>query len=545
MTTTDQALTRVETEGAARTHDHWEGAAVVEGVTVKDEEAEASHDGIGFDIMGMSFGWPAMLALVVLIPLLYVSPFLVNTYTAASDVLCHISFGIPIITSFMVALLLGWTGLLIASAAHVIALQIMAGQSEWMEPTVALTMIGIIIATQVSAVIITLLVQQLRRQMADVQDVNDLLREMALVDEMTGIYNYRYFMNRLDRELLSAERYGRPMALLLVDIDHFKSYNDMNGHLAGDEALRRLSALFEESIRPSDTVARYGGEEFVIIVPDTDAEAALAQAERLCGIVAREPFTWGDRKTAGALTVSIGVSVYPSMALDKDTLLRQADDSLYYAKQMSGDRAELYNEAVIGVDEEVREDTAVLASIRTLLGVISARDGYTYDHSRRVMKYSVVIAERMGLKMDDLRTLQWAALVHDLGKIELSAEILNKPRCLEDHEWDAIRRHPDTSAQIIEPIIERMYSITETVRAHHERYDGKGYPRGMVGEEIPISARVLAVADAIDAMYSDRPYRERLAVEEITEELRGGRFQQFDPDVVDVAVEALEAGDID
>ena len=161
------------------------------------------------------------------------------------------------------------------------------------------------------------------------------------------------------------------------------------------------------------------------------------------------------------------------------------------------------------------------------------------------MKYSVVIAERMGLDMDDLRTLQWAALVHDLGKIELSEEILNKPRCLEDHEWDAIRRHPDTSAQIIEPIIERMYSISEAVRAHHERYDGKGYPRGMVGEEIPISARVLAVADAIDAMYSDRPYRERLAIEEITEELKGGRFQQFDPDVVDVAVEALQAGDID
>lgn len=480
-----------------------------------------------------------VIVLAVLVPLLYAFPYLVFAHSPAGEITRLISFGVPFMTSLLISLFLGWPGLIVASAAHVIGLFLLSGYIEWIDDAIAITLAGVVIALQVAATIITLLVHHMKGHIHEIREANEKLRSISMIDEMTGAYNYRYCMQRLDQELAQAKRHDRHLGVLLLDVDHFKNYNDINGHLAGDAALKRLTELFNDNVRTFDTVTRYGGEEFVIIAPDTDLESLEILAGRLCEVVSEEPFGGAQEQPGGTLTISVGCSSYPTWADSVDQLLRQADHALYHAKQQGGDRAETYGEVPTTALSRNREDIAVLAAVNTLMRIISGRDGYTYGHSRRVMKYCRDIGEELGFDDERMRTLQWAALVHDLGKIELSRSLLTKPGDLDDYEWVHIQRHPEISAQIIEPIIDRMGEIARAVRAHHERYDGTGYPKGVSGEEIPLVARILAVADAIDAMGSERPYRGGLDVEQIVEELAEGKGRQFDPEIADIAIRIL------
>ncbi|MFW5896596.1 MAG: diguanylate cyclase, partial [Bacillota bacterium] len=347
---------------------------------------------------------------------------------------------------------------------------------------------------------------------------------------------------RIQEELARADRLRNSLVLIILDIDHFKHYNDIYGHLQGDRALIKLSGLLRRSIRRSDVVFRYGGEEFIILAPGADGREGAALAERIRFQVAASDFSDRAGGSGPSLSVSAGFSVYPNWAQGRQELLRQADEALYHAKRQGGDRVERYPDAAEVDEERVGEDGAVLAAVRTLLNIISARDGYTYNHSQRVMKYSLGIGHHMDLEESDLRVLQWSALIHDLGKIELSRSLLMKSRDLDRREWEAVRRHPDTSARLVEPVIDRMGIIGEVVRAHHEHYDGGGYPRGLRGDEIPFHARILAVADAIDAMLAERPYRPGVPREEVVEELRECAGSQFDPEVVEAAVQFLREG---
>ena len=489
--------------------------------------------------MGLIKGWtlvPVALGIIAL----YAFPAVTHLYRETSVLIRDLSLGSPVLASLLVALLLGRVGLLVATGAHLIMLALFIPMAGEAQPGQALAVIGTLVATQVAVSIIALLTERLRRDIVSLEQANRVLRNMALLDELTGLFNYRYLKMRLKEELELVDRTGRTTALLMLDIDHFKDYNDIHGHLAGDRALVELARILEETVRISDVVIRYGGEEFVIIAPEIVPEAAYRLGQRICQSVANHRFSGNDAFDT-SLSISIGISVYPLWADTGRELILQADQALYHAKFNGGNRAELYPDAE---DQTVNlrsdeEDAVVLAAVRTLLRVISARDGYTYSHSQRVMKYALSIGKRLDMKSEELRTLQWASLVHDLGKIQLSSNVLMKPEGLDDAEWALIQRHPDTSAQIIEPIIERMGAISDVVRAHHERLDGSGYPHGLTGESIPFAARILTVADAIDAMRAERPYRKSLDTQEIIKELEMFSGVQFDPVVVETAIAFL------
>lgn len=372
------------------------------------------------------------------------------------------------------------------------------------------------------------------------KSTNEKLERLSFTDGVTGVYNYRYFQLRLREELSRARRYGLPLALMMVDVDGFKHYNDAHGHPVGDRVLQAVAAAIKENVRELDTVCRYGGDEFAVILNDAVAEVAAAIGERVREAVARCAVEVG---APPGITISLGIAVYPKDAESAEELVKRADEALYRAKSARRDGIHVYSSVL----EELRsglgevESPSLLTALHTLVTVINARDRYTYGHSERVMRYATAIGRTLGLDSEDLRLLRYAAFLHDIGKIEIGRDILNKREALTEEERSVIRQHTLYGVQIIEPI-QSLERILGVVLHHHERYDGQGYPGGLSGEEIPLLARVLAVADAFDAMLSHRPYRDALSVEDALQEIRRGRGTQFDPRVADALLSAA-AGD--
>jgi HD-GYP domain-containing protein (c-di-GMP phosphodiesterase class II) len=296
----------------------------------------------------------------------------------------------------------------------------------------------------------------------------------------------------------------------------------------------------------SDTVARYGGEEFAVIVPEVSVEVAQALAQRLQRAVHDEPFPGEENQPQGRLTVSVGLSVYPSWAKTSDELVQQADEALYQAKHMSRNRVEVYADVVGQLKgDAAKTDEVILAAFQTLLSIISARDQYTYGHSQRVCRYAEKLGKNMGLDSATMQSLRWAAVVHDLGKIEIPKSILMKTGKLEPDEWAIVRQHPVWALRILEPIAKDFNRVIPIVRSHHERFDGAGYPDGISGEVIPLESRILAVADAFDAMRSNRPYREAMSVDEALKEIEASIGTQFDPAVAKAFLEMMNTSEPD
>lgn len=366
------------------------------------------------------------------------------------------------------------------------------------------------------------------------------LRELADRDGLTGLYNHRTFMEFLAQAVDEARAARRSLALLMIDLDHFKVYNDTLGHPQGDRLLVEFARVLAGCVRETDLVARYGGDEFTVMLAGADSTAAVEVAERIRGTVARYPFPGREVLPDGRLTVSIGLAFYPSSARTCADLVRRADAALYEAKRTARNRVEVYYSAL----EELRETLAgergaLITTVKSLLAVINARDRYTFHHSEQVVRYSTWIGRGLGLEGDPLRQLRVAALVHDLGKIQVDPAILTKPGPLTPAEWEQIRQHPIHGANILRPV-PALASVIPAVLHHHERWDGKGYPDGLAGEQIPLPARIIAVADAFDAMTTDRPYRPALTEEGAARELRRGAGSQFDPAVVESFLKALE-----
>ena len=436
----------------------------------------------------------------------------------------------------------GSTGLLMATAALVVWFVLVMRNLLVAPSELHLTVASVIISIQMAVIIVYVVTQKLQAKIAELDRVNENLRENSLVDELTRAYNYRYFIQRLNEEMDRARRNGGTCALMFIDLDDFKHYNNVNGHFAGDEALKKLAELLKDNVRFSDTVARIGGEEFGIIFPGASPEDAQTIARRLKDSVAEHKFAGEEQQPGGKLTVSVGVSIYPTWADTADELLTQVDDALYHAKHRSGDRAELYDGTFTDLVAFPDAKQPLMNSFRTLLGIISSRDHYTYGHSQRVVQYAAAIASALDLGEESRRILRWAALLHDVGKIAIPKAILIKRSPLDDHEWDYIRRHPDKSAQIIQPMADGMEPIIEVVRSHHERIDGTGYPRGLKGSDMSLEARILAVADALDAMRSVRPYRDPKSDEEIAREMAAVAGDQFDAAAAGAAVDLIRAG---
>jgi diguanylate cyclase (GGDEF)-like protein/putative nucleotidyltransferase with HDIG domain len=361
--------------------------------------------------------------------------------------------------------------------------------------------------------------------------------QRAASDPLTGLANHRVFHERLRDEVERARRHRRPLALALIDLDHFKDVNDRHGHQVGDEVLRETAARLLRRSRPEDLVARIGGEEFAWLLPESDALDAWKAAERARETIAGEAFP-GDI----SCTVSIGIAEL-AQATDAGDLVRLADGALYWAKGNGRNVSFCYSPEVVEVlsaEERAQslERSQALNAIRALARAVDARDPSTRRHSERVADLSVRIAAEMGWPADRQALLREAALVHDVGKIGVSDAVLFKASRLTDAEIAHIQEHSTLGAQIVADVL--TPEQVGWVKSLHERADGRGYPEGVRGDRIPDGARLLAVADAWDAMTSARPYTAPLSADKAAEECRREAGRQFDAEVVE-ALERLRA----
>ncbi len=385
-------------------------------------------------------------------------------------------------------------------------------------------------------------VRDITAQWQKTQELNSRigqLQELAVRDSLTGLYNHRTFMEELTALIDLSRASGRPLALLMMDLDHFKLYNDSLGHPMGDRLLEEYSQLLLGCLRKDDLIGRYGGDEFVVALAGADNSIATETAERIRDSVAYHPFPGREVLPGGRLTVSIGVAFYPGSAVDSPDLVRRADAALYEAKRTSRNRVELYYSALDELRRTLRDENGTLiTTVKSLLSVIDSQDRYTFHHSDLVVRYSTWIARALRWDAESLLQLRVAALVHDIGKIHISPRILAKTEPLTDAEWEQVRRHPVHGAEILRPSPALGVNIIPAVLHHHERWDGTGYPSGLTGSSIPLMARVISVADSLEAMLSTRPHRTALSAEAALAEIHRCAGTHFDPTIVEALLTA-------
>ncbi|MBE9501531.1 MAG: diguanylate cyclase [Dehalococcoidia bacterium] len=370
----------------------------------------------------------------------------------------------------------------------------------------------------------------------------------AATDGLTGLYNHRYFQERLEGEVARVHRFAGECSVIMLDLDHFKIYNDLFGHVAGDEVLKRVGQVLRDYTRQVDIACRYGGEEFTVILPHTGSSEAYQAAERLRQAI-EQALSQEVASTSANLTVSLGIASYPIDGLSREALVHSADFAMREAKQRGRNQTCLAFElvdAVLVEDDMEREtvehlEAASLNTIYALAAAVDARDHYTYGHSRNVSKHAVAIGKALGLSRRKLQRLRIAALLHDIGKIGLSDSMIRKPGPLDEAEWVMMRKHSALGATIISHTPE-LADCAPALRHHHEWQDGSGYPDGLKGEDIPLEARIIAVADAYDTMTTPRAYRETLSPQEALEELRRCANTQFDPQLVETFTRVANSG---
>jgi diguanylate cyclase (GGDEF)-like protein/putative nucleotidyltransferase with HDIG domain len=415
-------------------------------------------------------------------------------------------------------------------------------------------------------------------------------QEQAITDGLTGVKTHRFFMEALSAEWKRSTRAGRAFALVLMDLDRFKFVNDFYGHLEGDLVLQRVGHILEANCRRSDVVARYGGDEFVILMPETNMEHARQLATKLRGWVSADPLLREKN-----ISASFGIACYPLHGSTPQELIQVADASMYLSKHQGGNAVSTADhfdpneakkwkrdvlEAYLGVTlkrlfatgpeafEEIysrlkqfteslaaTEGTngaaaatadqgppalpqAVLDTVTSLAFAIDAKDHYTQGHSQKVSAYAALIAEALGMSDLEVEEIRLGGILHDIGKVAIPENILNKSGPLNPDEWDTMKSHVTFGAKILDPLTP-LARIREMVLHHHEYFDGSGYPDGLSREEIPLGARIIAVADAYDTITSDRTYKKARAAEQALAELERCSNAQFDGKIVALFVRTM------
>lgn len=355
---------------------------------------------------------------------------------------------------------------------------------------------------------------------------------LAVTDALTGLYNRRFVEELLQIEIERARRKQGNVGLIVIDVDHFKHVNDKYGHAVGDHVLVAVAERLSAALRPSDILARYGGEEFLAVVPDADSETTLEVAERLRVALASRPVTRHGYTIP--VTVSAGVAGTLGDG-DVTAMMREADRALYAAKAAGRNRVQLASDdsSVLSGGEEVPAGLARIAD------VVDARICADL-HSKPMATWAGVLADRLGLDPETRRVVTVAARLHDIGKITVPDVLLNKPGPLDAGEWLVMREHSTEGARMLADL-PGMSDIAEAVRAHHERYDGDGYPDQLAGEQIPMAARIIAVCDAWATMRANRPYSAARSEAEARAELSRCRGAHFDSQVVDAFLELQAA----
>lgn len=375
--------------------------------------------------------------------------------------------------------------------------------------------------------------------------------EEARRDYLTGVANRKCFYEMM--QTCCTQRRHSYGTLLIINVDDFKLYNQLYGDEAGDEALKRIAEIIQAETIGECVVARFSGKEFAVLLPGRTAEEGKVLAESISRKI-REMNHTADQSgeyTMKALTVSCGIATGVCPLEDYHELINQANTAVYYAKQAGKNRVMIYKEGQSDGEDKSSElayqpgvYSDYSTTIYALTAAIDAKDHYTFSHSENVAYYSRELAKAYGMNEEGINIVYEAGLLHDIGKIGINEEILNKPGKLTDEEYEIMKTHVSLSIGIIRHLPSLDYVIPAVI-GHHERYDGKGYPRGIGGKDIPLMARILCIADSFDAMVSKRSYKEEMEVDKALEIIESEAGKQFDPQLALIFVKLIRDGTIE
>ncbi len=396
------------------------------------------------------------------------------------------------------------------------------------------------------------------------------VQRQATTDGLTGLFNHRTGQEKLSEQLRLAERYQRNLSVVMLDVDHFKSINDTYGHPAGDSVLKAVAKLVRSEIRDVDFPVRYGGEEFLLVLPEINQEGAITVAERIRKNLSQQIVRHDSIDIR--VTASFGVSSFPDDAKMQQSLLDLADKSLYMSKRMGRNQvhsasdlmfediaapkdAEIakgliipppkLSEFVTTEISEAAEQTEelvpeVVEMVKALATALYSKSDYNKIHHLETARLSELLAKVMGMNQQQIEQIRVAGLLHDVGTLSIPADLINKTGVLDEREREILNQHAVLGAQLLRPI-RALKDICDILEHHHERWDGTGYPKGLKGDQIPLSARILSIVDSYHALISDRPYRKALSHEDAVEVLKQGAGKQWDPFLVDIFTAVLRS----
>ncbi|MFI3300661.1 MAG: diguanylate cyclase [Candidatus Gastranaerophilales bacterium] len=390
----------------------------------------------------------------------------------------------------------------------------------------------------------------------------EMSNKYANTDTLTGLYNHRGFQEILSAELKKAENTETNLSIIMFDVNNISKINKEYGHAKGDEIIKLLAEKIKQNARSSDKAGRYGGDEIALIMPDTSTVDAKYLAEYItyclsCCFV----------DDVGPVRVSVGIATYPECSRDQEKLLILAEQAMYisqskgYKEGMSAiisssdfnfwDNHALNSFAEIiakrhsqlGINfeeelvnqfqsEQISSQNHLIEMVTSLAGAIDAKDPYTKGHSTSVSRYSEALARAINLPEDEVQRITLGALLHDVGKIGIPENVLKKPGKLDDEEWEIMKQHPVIGAEKVLAPNDALRDLIPMVKYHHEHFDGSGYPSKLKGEDIPLAARIVSVADTFHALISDRPYRKGMSVEKACTILKDGSGSFWDPDLI-------------
>ena len=336
---------------------------------------------------------------------------------------------------------------------------------------------------------------------------------------------------------------------MIFNVDDFKLYNQLYGTQEGDEALRHIAQIMKGTVGDHGFVCRYSGKEFAVILPEYDIYSAQNLAENI-SVQIRNMNKQSRESYLKMLTVSCGICAIPYAASNIRELVQNADQAVYHVKHSGKNGSMIFSDGFINSKKMAASPerhksmySEYAPTIYALTAAIDAKDHYTFQHSKNVAYYSAALAKAMNMSEEFREILKEAALLHDIGKIGVSEQILNKEGPLTDAEFDAMKSHVEYSIGIIRHLPSMDY-VVPAVIGHHERYDGRGYPRRISGKDIPLAARILCVADSFDAMLSRRCYKPAMPLEYALKELERGAGAQFDPELVPIFIDLVKRGEI-